>query len=294
MNKKTLYITGLTLIFALSILSGAITIGTVHRSVDIEVTTMNDSTGIVLPSPTTTGDSIVNKYALVIGISDYKVISDLNYCDEDATDWYNYLDSLGYQITLLGDSHPENFPQWDGYATEYNTRVALVNIFSIADEDDIVAITSSGHGGRSRSKDLKAFVYFLCMWDTNDGEEGYNGLIDNYELLEILEPSVSKTFIFLDHCNSGGFEYVFQNPNSENYYMATTCTENGFGWDDPVHLNGKWTYFFLEYALIGILGGTASMEEAFAVAYPAYLEEIHRPGDVLEEFDGSSDTLFYL
>ncbi|MGC9779448.1 MAG: caspase family protein [Candidatus Heimdallarchaeota archaeon] len=294
MNKKAMYMTSLTLIFALSILSGAITIGTVQRSIDIKVTNLNETTGIILPNLMTTGDGIVNKYALVIGISDYNVISDLSYCDEDATDWFNYLDSLGYQITLLGDSHPETFPQWDGYATEYNVRVALADIFSLADEDDIVVLTSSGHGGRSRSKTLKAFVYFLCMWDTNAGEEGFDGLITNYELQEMMEPSVSSTFVFLDHCYSGGFGDIFLNPNAEKFYMATTCTDNGFGWDDPVHQNGKWTYFFLEYALIGELGGKASMEEAFAVAYPAYLEEIHRPGDVPMEFDGSPDTLFYL
>ncbi len=294
MNKKTMYITNLILIFVFSIVSGAITIGSVHRSVDIEVTSLTETIGIELPGIMTAGDGIVNKYALVIGISNYSAISDLSYCDEDATDWFNYLDTSGYQITLLGDNQPETFPQWDGLATEYNVRTELANIFSIADEDDIVVFTSSGHGGRSRSKELKAFVYFLCMWDTNVGELGHNGLITNYELQEMMEPSVSNTFVFLDHCYSGGFVDIFLNPNAEKFYMATTCTDNGFGWDDPVHQNGKWTYFFLEYALIGELGGIASMEETFAIAYPAYIEEIHRPGDVPMEFDGSPETLFYL
>jgi hypothetical protein len=31
------------------------------------------------------------KYAIIVGISDYASISDLSYCDEDATDWYNFL-----------------------------------------------------------------------------------------------------------------------------------------------------------------------------------------------------------
>jgi hypothetical protein len=32
--------------------------------------------------------------ALIIGISDYNWLTDLNYADNDASDWYNYLDNL--------------------------------------------------------------------------------------------------------------------------------------------------------------------------------------------------------
>lgn len=39
------------------------------------------------PPPPPTG----NKFAVIVGISDYKTISDLSFCDEDATDWYNFL-----------------------------------------------------------------------------------------------------------------------------------------------------------------------------------------------------------
>ncbi|MBN1329937.1 MAG: hypothetical protein JXA54_10735, partial [Candidatus Heimdallarchaeota archaeon] len=38
------------------------------------------------------GDGVVNRYAVIVGISDYKAISDLSYCDEDANDWFNQLD----------------------------------------------------------------------------------------------------------------------------------------------------------------------------------------------------------
>jgi hypothetical protein len=37
------------------------------------------------------------KYAVIAGVSDYKAINDLSYCDEDASDWYNFLvGSLGF------------------------------------------------------------------------------------------------------------------------------------------------------------------------------------------------------
>jgi hypothetical protein len=33
----------------------------------------------------------VQKYAVIVGISDYKAISDLSFCDEDASDWFNFV-----------------------------------------------------------------------------------------------------------------------------------------------------------------------------------------------------------
>ena len=294
MKRKVMFATCLTIIFAFSLLSGAIVIGTnTQRSLDFTDIGFSEITSTDITTQST-GDGIINKYALIIGISDYNVISDLSFCDEDASDWFNYLNPLGYDITLLGDNHPETYPQWDGYATEYNVKTAFADILAVADEDDIVVFTSSGHGGRSRDTSIKAFVYFLCMWDTSAGENGENGLITQFELKDMMAPSLAKTFIFLDHCFAGGFANTFENPNSVNFYMATTCTDNGFGWDDYVHQNGKWTYFFLEYALIGELGGTGSLEEAFAIAMPPYLLEVHRPGDTPMEFDGNLDLPFYL
>jgi len=294
MKRKALYSVCLTVIFAFSLLSGATVIGAfTQRSIEIQDIGFSE-TICTSDAVLTTGDGIVNKYALIIGISDYNVISDLSYCDEDASDWFNYLDSMDYQITLLGDSHLDTYPQWDGYATEYNVKMAFAEILTVADEDDIIVFANSGHGGRTRDSALKTFIYYLCMWDTSAGENGENGLITQFELKEMMAPSLAKTFVFLDHCFAGGFGNMFENDNSANFYLAATCTDNGYGWDDPEHQNGKWTYFFLEYALIGQLGGTGSMEEAFDIALPPYLLEIHRPGDTPMEFDGNLETLFYL
>lgn len=236
----------------------------------------------------------VDKYALIIGISDYKAISDLSYCDEDATDWYNYLAPLGYHITLLGDNHPSNYPQWDGYATEYNVKQAWASILAQADANDIVAFISSGHGteikfGRGRWNSY--YQQALCMWDTSAGENGEDGLIYDTEFKDMMAPAVSQVFIFLDHCFSGGMNEVMSNSNAANIYMTTTCTDDGYGYDDPTHLNGAWTYYFLEYTLIGIYGGNAAMETVFDYASSIYPYD---GGDTPQEFDGTSASLFYL
>ncbi|MHA1420410.1 MAG: hypothetical protein ACTSPO_15955 [Candidatus Heimdallarchaeaceae archaeon] len=60
----------------------------------------------------------VVKYAVIVGISDYKELygdDDLDYCDEDATDWYNHLvNNLDWDsdnIKVYGDGHTANYPK---------------------------------------------------------------------------------------------------------------------------------------------------------------------------------------
>ncbi len=53
------------------------------------------------PTPPVNGGQ---KYALVVGISNYAgTANDLNYCDDDATDWKAELVSQGYTVTSLLD-----------------------------------------------------------------------------------------------------------------------------------------------------------------------------------------------
>ena len=129
------------------------------------------------------------------------------------------------------------------------------------------------------------------MWDTSAGENGENGLIYDSEFQTMMAPAVSNVFIFLDHCNSGGMNELMSNSNADKIYMATTCTADGYGYDDPSHLNGAWTYWFLEHTLIGQYGGTASMEATFAYAASVYP---FGGDDAPMEFDGNAGADFYL
>ncbi|MBY8993617.1 MAG: caspase family protein [Candidatus Heimdallarchaeota archaeon] len=235
------------------------------------------------------GDSVVNKYAVIVGISDYEAISDLSYCDEDANDWYNQLDANGYTCKVLGD-HTNSYLQYDGLATEDNVRQALAYYLSIADDDDIVVFATSGHGGATRGRVRDSF---LCMWDCSSGENGYDGYIYDDELKAMYDGAVCKWFIFLDHCNSGGMNGVMSNANSANGYIAATCTAKGYGYDYPPGLNGAWTYFFLEIAWQEHFGGSmsVSMEEIFDYAVSIYPYDRK---DLPQEFDGNVAVAFYL
>lgn len=237
------------------------------------------------------GDGIVNKYAVIVGISDYKAISDLSYCDEDASDWYWQLHGMGYSMQVFGDGHTSDYPIHTNYATEYNVKTALLNMMNTADEDDIIAFISSGHGGATQGPPHKR-TQFLCMWDCGAGENGEDGYFDDFEVAAIFANSISKTFIFLDHCYSGGMNEIMANANSGLIYMATTCTDNGYGYDDPDSQNGLWTHYFLEFSWQDHFGGSAtvSMEEVFAYAHANYPVGA---GDEPQEFDGDSAP-FYL
>ena len=234
----------------------------------------------------------VTKYAVVVGISDYKAISDLSYCDEDATDWYNHLAgamTFNY-IYVYGDGHTANYPKYDGKATEYTVKQALTNMVQLADSDDIICFMSSGHG----SGNGKGSSY-LCMWDSSAGENGENGNLYDTELADILEHSIAnRIFVFLDHCFSGGFgDNMMGMPNKSHVYLTTTCTANGYGYDEPSFLNGAWTYYFLQYSWINHYSANpnTSMETVFTYAHANYP---YGGGDEPQQYDGDTANPFYL
>ena len=230
-------------------------------------------------------------YAVIVGISDYKAIGDLRFCDEDANDWFSYLSELGFdEIIVLGDN-TNYYLKYDGVASEYNTKQALLDMVSQAGPRDTIAFISSGHGsGDSRGASL------LCMWDITQGENEEDGYFWDYELAAILELAIAdQVFVFLDHCFAGGFgEELMSMPNSKNVYFASTCDIMGMGWDAYEYENGLWTYFFLEYTLINAFDSDpkTAMETAFVYAiadYP-YPRGAHHP----QEYDGDPDRPFLL
>ena len=192
------------------------------------------------------GDGVVRKWAVIVGISDYKAISDLSYCDDDARDWAGYLN--GYSKTTLIDRQ----------ASEKAIRNAVANMISSADADDQIAFISSGHGG------ISGKTAFLCAWDCGAGENGDDGYITDYEFESWFADIPCSTFIFLDHCSSGGMNEVMQS----GIYMTVTCGARGYGYDAPQYQNGMWTYWFEEAGLEG--QGFSTAESCFDWALAQY------------------------
>ncbi|MFX1417146.1 MAG: caspase family protein [Promethearchaeota archaeon] len=240
--------------------------------------------------------TLLIKYAVIVGISDYKSISDLDLCDEDATDWYNYLTTVeNYQsenVWVYGDVHSGNYPKYDGIATEYNVKAALENMIAKADQNDVVCFITAGHGGSVAGSGGDVWLY---MWDSQSGENGEDGDLWDYEIADIFTDSVAdKNFLFFDNCHSGGIgPELMALDNAEDILMCATCTWEGHGYDYPTGNNGKWTYWFLELGLIGQFGSDPliAMEYVFQWAHDDYP---HPPPeeDEPEMYDGDPSAIF--
>jgi hypothetical protein len=227
------------------------------------------------------------KYAIIVGISDYWYISDLSYCDEDAYDWYNQLNALGYECHVYGDGHTSNYPIYTGDATEANVRADVQALASHAQSGDSVCFITSGHGSGNG-----AGSSYLCMLDCS----GSAGCYYDTELASDIGGCASGVdiFVFIDHCYSGGMgPELMALSNSQYIYCTTTCTDDGYGYDDSQHQNGAWTYFFLDYSWQSYYGGDAgdNMEKVFTYASNNYP---YGGGDTPQEFDGNSGSSFYL
>jgi hypothetical protein len=230
------------------------------------------------------------KYAIIVGISDYASINDLSFCDEDAYDWYTFLVSKGYECHVFYDGQYTSnkftsIPAADkiATATEANVRAAIQGLAALAVSGNQVAFVTSGHGSGDGSGSS-----YLCMYDCS----GSTGCYYDTELKADFNLFASgvKIFVFVDHCYSGGLgPEMLTIADVANLYMTTTCTANGYGYDDPDHSNGAWTYYFLEAYLVS--NPSVSMEAAFDATAPSYP---HTGGDAAMEFDGSTGSAFYL
>jgi hypothetical protein len=246
--------------------------------------TVTNTYGTTPPPPTG------NKYAVLVGISNYKSINDLSFCDEDVTDFFNYLTTVcGYSagnIRILGDGS-SSYPQtaW-GKATEANYKACLTWLAGLA-ADEITFMTS-GHGSGDGAGES-----YLCAWDCSSGESGEDGSFYDHEISAILQNALAtKIFIFIDHCYSGGLgPEIMAMGNKAKVWMTTTCTANGYGYDEPTSSNGAWTNQFIHVTLQQHFGSSASttMEAAFTYAASGYS---HTGGDAPMQFDGNTASSF--
>ena len=195
------------------------------------------------------------KYALLIGISDYSYINGLDYCDEDIQDWCKNIKSKNYDITVLGDGlslNTSNCPYYKDLALESNVKSHLENIYNKIKSNDTLFICTSGHGsgdGKGNS--------FICLLDQRGIDNSNNnfsndGSLYDKELAFIIKKFIDKNvkvILFFDNCFSGGMldeiNTIYNTSINKNICATSTCTFNGYGFDNSVYHHGQWTYFFL-------------------------------------------------
>ncbi|MCK5397108.1 MAG: caspase family protein, partial [Thermoplasmata archaeon] len=211
---------------------------------------------------TTVGGGTVEKYAVVVGISDYinnAYIGDLQFCDDDAAEVRTSLLGAGYAVDLITDKS----------ATKSAITGALASMAASEVAGDYVAFTYSGHGGTSTGK------YFICPADCTNvittmlSKDEMQAEFDAYDSTHAL--------IFFDSCNSGGLSSLSTPGGGTVCIMAAAA--NQYSWDGagtPLLNNGVWTYYFWEDGYRNGGAGSLVIETVFDYAKPlakAYVDD---------------------
>jgi hypothetical protein len=152
-----------------------------------------------------TGDRVVNRYAVLVGIADYEgTANDLNYCDDDARDMKASLIGAGWpaaNITMLIDAQ----------GTKAAIRTAVSDMAAKADADDICLFFQSSHGGQGA--DLAPFDEpdnmdeYLCTYNINS-----ESISDDELGLWLSALKTPKYVVLVDACYSGGLLKGVRNP----------------------------------------------------------------------------------
>jgi len=190
-------------------------------------------------------DGKVEKYALVIGVTEYYE-GPLRYTDDDARSWANYLSSLGYNVILL-----------TGFVDTQTFIDKLYTLLRMEDGDDFVVFAFNGHGTYIPSIDASAIVL-----------SDYKG-ISQYTLRDIFSHADSShIFFFFGACHIGGMSILASSPGR---YVAMASTKHTRTLESPFFKHEAFTYYFLIQGLMKL--GYEYMERAFAYAYECIMRE---------------------
>lgn len=218
------------------------------------------------PTPAVIPSKTGKKYALLIGISDYLYINDLSFCDEDIVTWADYLKKLNYELTILGDkTSTYGGYKLDNYATEANVKMYMKTIASKIIPGDQFVFISSGHGSGDGVGNS-----FLCCLDEHGAPEGEYTDKEMAEDIRIFVNNGATVIACFDNCFSGGMLSEICACDTNRVCATSTCTENGYGFDENDVQHGAWTYSFLVRTLCDSNLRLTNITDAFYKAFAIY------------------------
>jgi metacaspase-1 len=184
-----------------------------------------------------------NKYAIVVGISDYPGTSaDLGYADDDAEDMYSAL-------TTLYSFNQDNITKYVNLeATRDKILTAIESISNKATSADEVVFFFSGHGGRGKANDGDIEKIDECIW-AHDG----TSLVPIWdgELAAAFAGYTTSRIVFIfDSCYAGGMTDL----RAPGRVVAMATTETTLGYESATLGNGEFTYYLVDQ---GMLAGLA-------------------------------------
>lgn len=189
-----------------------------------------------------------NVYALVVGISDYTDVKDLNYAHDDA--------ALFYEI--LQQSFPESKENMillqNKEATDRAVKKSIYTACKSAQEGDLLVFYFSGHGDVMQSFD-KDHGYFLCVGASKEREYEFGGAVRFDWINEYIEGVTSvnnaEVWLITDACRAGnvindkGANATMASLNSS--FNSTTkfvsCQSHELSYEDSTLAHGVFTYY---------------------------------------------------
>lgn len=195
------------------------------------------ATGIL--GTTVTGE----KYAIVIGISDYAGdANDLEYADDDALDMVNILTTMyGYKpknIRLLISDYKTN------NARTADITSAISWLIKSAKEGDEVVFFYSGHGARGKANDgdKEAIDEAIVPY-----EGTYESLIWDGQLAALFSSVAASRIIFIfDSCYAGGMTDLA----AAGRIVVMACAESSLSYEFESVQNGQFTYYFADQGML--------------------------------------------
>ena len=207
-----------------------------------------------------------NKWAVVIGIADYKGTgSDLWHPDEDAAEMASALiNNFGFasdHIKVLKNSK----------ATANAILSAISWLAANEDSNSTVVFFYSGHGFRAPDSE---------GWDSDLESDGNDEGIVSFDLYGLPDGLLKQRFAVLESkkiallfgsCHSGGMFDQAGELQGDNRLIAAACKADQYGWDYWELGNTLWGKYFVDEGLLH--KAAASLEGAHAYAYPRVINE---------------------
>jgi hypothetical protein len=205
-----------------------------------------------------------NKYAIIIGISDYPgTANDLQYCDDDALDMYDAL------ITLYGYNSSNIRLLLSMNASFSAIQGAINDTKSKAVAGDEVVFFFSGHGanGQANDGDNEKIDEAIVSHDGNPSGSFiyiWDGQLKNW----FAGFNTSRIIFIFDSCLAGGMTDLAASGRVIN--MA--CSETGFSYESSSWGggHGQFTYFFVDQ---GMLAGKADKYNSIVGVADVTIEE---------------------
>lgn len=219
----------------------------------------------VKPVPPTP-DPTVGKWAVIIGIADYKGgANDLWHPDEDAADMYSELvNQQGYPAG--------NVKMITNKAATATAILAAID-WLVANEKagNEVVFFYSGHGFRTADS---------AAYDDDSESDGYDEGIVSYDLYGLPDGLLRERFASIDStrfallfgsCHSGGMFDDDDDLKQTGRIIASACKADQYGWDYSLLGNTLWGFHFVDEGLLD--NNAASIEAAHEYAYSRVVAE---------------------